>query len=179
MRGWPLAKSKMLALITVLAGGVLVLASYIRGLITDPARASALWGGVPETWLPLYTISMVLAAVGYLLFTFFLFFRAHELGIFIDFRRVWLAYVAILVPSALWMPLTIEMVTSPSPSTWAMIRLMLTLVALGGLALVITLVRVKPRSRDWSYWAALIGSVVFFLHTAVLDAILWPVLFSY
>lgn len=169
----------MLAIIIIVAGGILVLASYAHGLITNPSKASALWGGVPKAWLPVYTTSMLLAAAGYLLFTFFLLFRAHEFGIVIDFRMLSLVYLAILVPSALWMPLTVQMVASPSPSTWVGIRLVLTLVALGGLAVVITLVLLQPRPQHWSYWAALVGSAVFFLHTAVLDAIVWPRLFTH
>jgi hypothetical protein len=48
-------------------GGTAVLASYVVGLGAVPG--DALWGGVPESLRPLYTVNMFLAAAGYFLFT--------------------------------------------------------------------------------------------------------------
>jgi hypothetical protein len=57
------------------SGGVAVLGSYVHGFVTRPHTSGALWGGVPEGLRPLYTLSMLLAAAGYLLFTSLLLFR--------------------------------------------------------------------------------------------------------
>lgn len=121
-------KMKLVTLIIVLVGGMLVIGSYIHGLVTNPGKASALWGGVPRSLVPAYTLSMVLAAAGYLLFTYFLLFRATHMGLEPDFRVLAVIYVLILVPSALWMPLVIQLVSRPDPLVWFAIRLVLALV---------------------------------------------------
>jgi hypothetical protein len=86
-------------------------------------------------------------------------------------------YVAILAPSALWMPLTWRMIDQPSTMLWVGIRVVLGLVGLASLGMVVTLWTVRPREPKGSYWAAVMGSAVFFLHTGVLDALIWPWLF--
>ncbi len=165
---------KLITIIIIALGGVLVLGSYVQGMVANPGKASALWGGVPKSALPAYTVMMLLAAVGYLLFTYFLLFRASPLGVNPDFRLYAVIYAIILIPSALWMPLTVQMVSQPSPVTWFAIRLALILVGLAAFAMLYSLITIKPRPQDWSYWAAIAGSSAFFLHTAVLDALIWP-----
>jgi len=55
-----------------LLGGAAVLGSYTHGLATHPEGGEALWGGVQPQLRPLCTAGMVLAALGYLGFTYFL-----------------------------------------------------------------------------------------------------------
>ena len=55
--------------------GTLVPVSYVHGLVTHPEARGELWGGVPEALQPLYTISMLLATLGFFLFTGFISFR--------------------------------------------------------------------------------------------------------
>ena len=55
-----------------LLGGAAVLGSYAHGLATHPEGGEALWGGVLPQLRPLYTAGMLLAALGYLAFTYFL-----------------------------------------------------------------------------------------------------------
>ena len=50
-------------------GGACVLASYVWGLSALASSEPGLWGGVPVSWRPAYTLNMVLAAVGYFPFT--------------------------------------------------------------------------------------------------------------
>ena len=56
-------------------GGILVLGSYVQGLMAHPDNRNALWGGVPNSVQPLYTVSMILAALGYFAFTYFVMFK--------------------------------------------------------------------------------------------------------
>lgn len=165
-----------------LLGGVAVLGSYAWGFAARPDAMSALWGGVPEWARGLYTLNMLLAAVGYFLFTPYIFLRLcpdttrmagrFEFGVFNLF------YVVILVPSAAWLPLTAQMVAQPSLALWWLIRIDLALVALGSLGLLVSLLALgkeTPRGR----WLAVVGLLPFCLQTVVLDALIWPAYYPF
>jgi hypothetical protein len=164
-----------------LLGGVAVLGSYAHGIGSNPETAGAVWGGVPEWMKPFYTVSMLTAAAGYLIFTYFLFFRtdpdeARVAGRF-SLRLFNALYVLVLLPSALWMPLTFAMLGEPDHGLWMLIRFVLALVGLGSLAFIAALATLRPRRPGPSYWLAVAGSVAFAIQTAVLDAIVWPAYF--
>ena len=161
-------------------GGICVLSSYIYGV--RAGNASALWGGVPESWRGFYTISMLTAAAGYFPFTWF-FLRS------VDYDRaevagrpaygiVALAYALILFPSSLWLPLTARMAQAPSDFLWLLIRADLFLVACGSLGLVLAAARVQPASSQAMRVAALVGLAFFCLQTVVLDALIWPAMYG-
>lgn len=162
-------------------GGIAVLGSYVLGLAGNPAAGDALWGGVPGSLRPAYTVGMLLAALGYFAFLYFLLFRvdpAHaRIGGRLGYGLFNLLLAAILVPSALWMPLTVRMVQQPAPALWAAIRLVLALVALASVGLLLALLWLRPRQPRGAYWAAVAGAALFALHTGVLDALLWTTLF--
>lgn len=162
-------------------GGTAVLASYAHGLATHPATRDALWGGVPEAIRPLYTIFMLLAAAGYFGFTWFLLFRLDpdraRVGGRFGFGLFNVLYAAILIPSALWMPLTFAMLESPSALLWWIVRLDLALVGAGSAGLVAALLSVQPRAPVGAHRLAVIGSLPFFVQTGVLDALVWPAFF--
>jgi hypothetical protein len=161
-------------------GGLAVLGSYTDGL-ARPGAAAVLWGGVPEGLRPLYTGSMLLAALGYFPMTGAVLFgldagRARVAGRF-DYRLFVLLYALILVPSALWMPLTFQMVDTPSPLLWAAIRAVLALVGIGSLGVLAALARVQPGPPRGLRGLALAGAAAFCLQTVVLDALVWPAFF--
>ena len=86
-------------------------------------------------------------------------------------------FILILLPSALWMPLTNLYVGAPSTGTWVMIRIILALVGIGSIALVWALLTLQSR-EGVAYWLAVAGGGYFAFHTAILDAILWAHLFK-
>lgn len=158
-----------------LIGGTLVLASYVWGPSARPDLMGAIWGGVPEAIRPLYQINMFLAAAGYLVFTAYLFFAVRESELRFGRGRTTLnlCYFMVLIPSALWLPLTVRMIEAPSPLLWFAIRSDLMLVGLGALGILLSLLRVdSPGSRFRI--AAIVGALPFVLQTAVLDALVWP-----
>ena len=165
-----------------LLGGIAVLGSYAIGLVTHPGAGGALWGGVPDSLRPLYTTGMLLAALGYFAFSYFLLFRLDpsrtRIGGRFRFGLFNILLAGMLVPSALWMPLTIRMVQQPDPGLWVAIRLVLALVGLAAVGLVLALLWLRPRQPRWSYWAAVAGAALFALHTGVLDALIWPAFFG-
>ena len=54
---------------------------------------------------------------------------------------------------------------------------MLVVVGAASAGLFAALVKIKPRQPSWAYWIALIGSLAFFIQTAILDAIVWGTFF--
>jgi hypothetical protein len=160
-------------------GGLAVLASYAWGTFVHPEAMGALWGGVPESLRPLYTVNMLLAAAGYFLFTPYIVFRlrpeAARIGARHGYGLFHGLYLLVLLPSALWLPLTVAMVASPSLALWWTIRLVLAAVGVGSLGLVAALVALReaPPGRV----RALVGLVPFCVQTAVLDALVWPAWF--
>jgi len=163
-------------------GGVAVLGSYAQGLSTHPGAVDALWGGVPQGLRTLYTAGMLVAAAGYFAFTQFLLFQLNpdeaQIGKRFGFGVFNGLYAAILVPSALWMPLTFAWLAHPSGGLWWAIRLVLAVVGLASLGLLEALLTVEPRRPAWAYWLAVAGSIGFCVQTAVLDALIWPASFE-
>jgi hypothetical protein len=163
-------------------GGVAVLGSYAWGIATH-ADPGAVWGGVPEWLKPAYTASMLAAAAGYFLFTGFVLFAVDAERVRIAgrwrFGSINLLYSMILVPSALWMPLTFLMLERPTPLLWVAIRLLLGLVGLGSIGLLIAIASVRPRRPAWAHLLALVGLVAFCVQTALLDALVWPAYFPF
>ena len=170
-------------LVINLVGGVAVLGSYAYGLLSNPETRGQIWGGVPESLQPLYTVSMLLAAAGYFAFTYFVFFRLDpeetRLGSARGLGRFNLLYVLILLPSALWLPLTFEMIEAPSAGLWWSICLVLWVVGGASLALLVAIVKVESPGADRVRWIGVAGCLLFSVQTALLDALVWPAYFPY
>jgi hypothetical protein len=162
-------------------GGIAVLASYAHGLASNPLARGALWGELPEALRPFYTVSMFLAAAGYFAFSAFVFFRLDPTRTRVagrwGFGVFHVLYALILVPSALWLPLTFQMLEAPSGGLWLAIRGVLALVAVGSLGLMAAIASAAPHSAPGARRLALAGTAVFSLQTAVLDALVWPAYF--
>jgi hypothetical protein len=173
-------RQKMLIWVNVV-GGLAVLGSYANGLVSTPNAGDVLWGGVPLGLRPLYTGSMLLAAVGYFPFTGYLLFGVDPDRVRIagrlDYGCFVFLYALILFPSALWMPLTFTLRDGWNPMLWIVIRLVLALVGIGSLALLAGLLALTPRPRGMGYALAVAGAVAFCVQTALLDACVWPAFF--
>ncbi len=174
------AKKWLMLFINLLGGGG-VIGSYIWGFLTHPNAGQALWGGVPGSIRPFYTAGMFLAAAGYFAFTYFILFRLNpnETRVFnrFPFGLFNVLYAAILIPSALWMPLTLFALEGPSLGfVWA-VRIVLSMVGLASVTLLLALLNVEPRLPRWAHRLAVAGCVGFCLQTAVLDAIVWVAFF--
>src|SRR5690348_7005439 len=154
-------------------GGVAVLGSYALGILTHPDTAGQVWGGVPEGLKPAYTASMLSAALGYFLFSGYVLFGldADRVRIFgrSGFVTLYALYALILAPSALWMPLTFQMLAAPSMGLWLAIRLVLGLVGLGSVGLVLGLLDARPRGARVAHALAVVGAIAFAIQTALLD----------
>ena len=162
-------------------GGAAVLGSYALGILTHPNAGQNLWAEVPAGMRPYYTGNMPLAALGYFAFVYFILFRlspdATRVAGRFGFGLFTALFAGILIPSALWMPLTFRAVEQSSLAlVWA-VRIVLWLVGLASLALFYAILRVEPRQPLWAQRLALVGSAAFCLQTVFLDSIVWVMFF--
>lgn len=148
-------------------GGILVIGSYVYCIKTH-GNADSLWGGVAVNIRKIYTASMLIATVSYFAFALYVMLKVESGYVF----HVLLAIM--LGASALWMPLTYAMIQSPATAIWIGIRVVLAVVALASLGILVSLLLISPKPAGVFYWSAVVGAVLFTLHTGVLDAILWP-----
>ena len=176
-------RQSIILLVINIIGGCAVIGSYLYGFHVHPDRTANLWGGVPKSIMPLYTASMLAAAIGYLAFTGFILFFVHPeqaviAGRFSYRASHWL-YAAVLLFSAFWMPLTFAMIGQPSAGLWALVRITLAIVGIGSIGLLAALAALQPASPAWAYRSALIGCAAFCFQTAVLDALVWTAYYPF
>lgn len=176
-----MSPQKVILLIIILVGGTAVLASYVYPVMRHPEYVEPAWGGVTPDIRRFYVPTMLLAAAGFFFYTYFLLFRVDAEQASIAGRwGFWifnLLYAAILVGSALYMPLTFAFVAEPSGLLWYAVRFVLIVVGLASLAMFASLLGLRPREPVWAYWLAVVGSVTFSFQTVVLDMLVWPALY--
>lgn len=172
-----MSKNQIYFILINIVGGLLVLGSYYLGL-NGGKKANALWGGTPASIRPMYTVSMLVSAVGYFIFSAYIFknldSQSFSTTSFFKVNAFLLLFVIFLGASTFWMPLTNVMVSNPSTFVWISIRVVLAVVALASLGVFILLLRLDPKPSGAFYIASLISIFLFTFHTGVLDAILWP-----
>ena len=173
---------QIVLLVINILGGAAVIGSYIIGLNGQPGGANALWGGVSTGLRPIYGISMILSALGYLAFLYFVLFRVKPeevlIGGRVNFSLFYALFLIILVASAFWMPLTNMYIANPGTGIWITVRIVLALVGIASIGLFLALLSLQSKTSGADYWLALVGSGYFAFHTAILDAIVWAALFK-
>ncbi len=167
--------SRLVFWVLNVVGGSAVLGSYVWGFVRHRTEMPAMWGGVPNSWRPIYVVSMFAAAFGYLAMVAYV-HRAGSSFAPSTWRSINLALLLVLVASTLWLPLTLRYVNVPTSWSWMAIRLVLWTVALGSLWLLVTIAKSAETSRGLQL-AATIGLLLFAFHTTVLDAAVWPAKF--
>jgi len=164
-------------LLMIIFGGSAVLGSYVLALVGEPSLQSGLWGGLPESLKGMYTVNMFLAAGAFFPATFLLGFKT-DLDDFsgqagLSFTALMAAYAAILMPSALWLPLTALYIQDPSTLLWIAIRVVLLAVGGGASTVAYMLIR-RAQKGPLLAWGAVAFFFFFWLQTMILDAIVWP-----
>lgn len=170
----------VILLVIIVAGGLAVLGSYFLGLRGGSEGSSALWGGVPERARPVYVASMLVSVIGYFAVLWYLFFELTPSEVTIGgqggFTLLYPIFVIMLIPSALWLPLTKRYLSRTTLGRWIAVRSVLFLVGLASIALVWALFVLKPAGGGVAYWFAVAGSLYFAFHTFVLDGLVWAAL---
>ncbi len=172
---------KIIFLAVNVVGGIAVIGSYIIGLATHPGMGDKLWGSVTSLVKSVNLVTMPLAAIGYLLLAYFILFQLDDkkalIGNFFGYEILTVIIIAILLPSALWMPLTFNYIDAPNAWMWAAVRIVLFVVGLASLGMVAALLTLNQREPGWSYWLAVAGSVLFVIQTGIMDAFIWAAQF--
>ena len=166
---------KTFLLVTII-GGLGVILSYILG-VRFGKGADALWGGVPQNIRGVYTISMLISAVSYMIFSFYVFLNLGKNSFDNAFRGVMLvfvSYILLLICSALWLPLVNVMVANPKQLIWILIRGTLLITGIASVVITYLLVSAGSKSPNLHYYLSVIGGIIFSVHTLVLDGLFWP-----
>jgi hypothetical protein len=172
-----MSMQQIILLIINILGGATVMLSYVYGLRGQTAGANVLWGNVPQGIRPVYFASMIVSALGYFAFIYYVLFRIDPTNSNISYYLFYGIFAVILIASSFWMPLTNMYVNHTGTGLWIAVRSVLALVALGSIALVWALLALKPETRGAAYWLGVAGATYFAFHTTILDAITWAQLF--
>lgn len=163
-------------LLTNIILGLGVILSYLWGIIynDDP---SLLWGRVNENHIPYIVLSMLLGAIGYLIFSsFFLYIKKLNSLTFKQFKYLINLYICILFPSSLWMPLSVLYLNTGNKLILVTDLLCLYIVGLSSLLLTKFIIDNKiENSMIWKL--SVIGGLQFVFHTLILDAVYWGINF--
>ena len=163
-------------------GGLAVLGSYAAGLGFFPEYRETLWGGVRGIWKPVLTVSMLLAAGGYLIFCYFALFREGEyffrVNIFVEIPTITLLTLIFLSSAALWMPTTITYFLTGNSLWWF---LTITILWITAISLVVLTGIVSSSNHDSiatiDWIAPTVGLSVITAHCLIVDAIIWVFFF--
>jgi hypothetical protein len=171
------SRARLRLLVLIALGGAAVLGSYLL-TFSRPDAGAVLWGGVPEAWKGFYTLNMFLAAGGF--FPFTLLFLLADPARFAfaggrGHRTLFWLYFLVLIPSALWLPLTYAFADSGgNMALWWAVRVDLALVAVGSLGILLAAITIRPPPNRLLQVVALVGAIAFCIQTVVLDATIWP-----
>jgi len=137
--------TRQFVLVFTFVFGPLVLASYAYGA-SHADRPADLWGGIPPSWQGYIVPFMFLAAIGFLIYWYTVFFHLDEASVE-SLRWPWgnsdgeggarllLSLSLILIPSALWMESTIFHLENEYSWTPVLVIGMLFLTSVGNLML--------------------------------------------
>tara|TARA_B100001123_G_C15224287_1_gene992567 strand:- start:335 stop:862 length:528 start_codon:yes stop_codon:yes gene_type:complete len=167
-------KRNILFLLVNLILGFAVILSYIWGLVYYPEYGSALWGKVETNNIPYIIFSMMLAAVGYFVFSFyFLKYKKFQTFNTLEYLYILSLYIVILFFSALWMPLSIGFINTNNNFFLILDLVSLYLVGISSLLLTIFLIQDKSLRRKLIWKLSVLGGFQFTFHTLIIDAIYW------
>ncbi|MBN4081011.1 hypothetical protein JYT44_01465 [Caldithrix abyssi] len=164
-----------------LIGGAAVLGGNAFALVTHPKLRNDLWGGIPESWKPLYIASMLIAAFGYVTAMYYLIYKEGLKSKYFwgkaDASVLTILLVLFLLSASMWIHSTFAYLESPSSGIWTMIQIELRTKALAILLFTIGLATTTERSQPSIHRWAVIGISFTSFHCLVLDAILWTMKF--
>ena len=161
--------------------GSLVLLSYYKGVNREPELSMKLWGGIPKVLQPYIVASMFISALGYFFFTanFLLNVSPAEvkfLGRF-NYWSLFIIYLFILIPSALWIELSFSYMKSGNINTWHYIVSSLYCVGIFSSILLLFTVDTYVDNTPKLYLPSVIGAGLFSFYVLFLDGLIWTFFF--
>ena len=171
-----MSSTQLFLLINVI-GGISVLGSYFICLAFYPEFRTSLWGGVDGSLRKLFTASMLPAAIGYLVFFYFMVFKL-DTGSF-ENQTFWRQHgpsmicLIFLTASTVWMPATISYLTTSNQSWWLIAVASLWISAVSLIVLIPVIywgtITVSPLYK----YLGILGLLYITFHCTVLDALIW------
>ena len=154
--------------------GFAVILSYIWGLVYYPEYGTALWGDIETSYIPYIIFSMLLAALGYFVFSlYFINYKKFQTLNTSEYIYILSLYIVILFFSALWMPLSIGFIDTNNNLFLILDLISLYLVGISSLLLTIFLIQDKSLRRKLIWKLSVLGGFQFTFHTLIIDAIYW------
>ena len=173
--------TQMFVIVNVV-GGTAVLGSYVLCLLGFPEHREALWGGIDGRTRLIFTLSMVLAAGGYLTFCYMVVFDDFGLVLFSGaqaFNTAIILVVLFLISSSLWMPFTILYLNTGERVFWILCVAMLWVTALSLLTLLFSIIIDNSAQVSMIVkLSSILGLGWLTLHCLVLDALIWVIRFN-
>ena len=169
-------------LIVNLVGGFLVLGGYGFFLITNPETSARLWGDIPEAWKAYFFASMLISAIGYIIFFVYVLvgggvFVKPVYGLF-NIQFITILVSVFLIMAALWIPLTISMLDDPGRPLGILIKIVLWGASLSSIGITLSLLTAHNINPGY-HWLAVFGIGYLAFHCTILDAIIWVRYFTW
>ncbi len=168
--------------------GPLVLVSYVYGL-SHTEEPQDLWGGIPLPWQSYIVPFMFIAAAGFLVYWWIVFFQFDQ-RMFSSLQWPWkdpdgkgadrllLAYTFILIPSTLWLECTLFHLSNDYSWTPVLVIGILILVAIGNVMLGLLAFGSYQDGVDGS-GQMIAGAVMLGIQCVINDCILWSIKFPW
>ena len=180
--------TRQLVLIFTFVFGPLVLASYVYG-ISHADKPQDLWGGIPLSWQAYIVPFMFIAAAGFLIYWWIVFFQFDQ-DTFSSLHWPWgysdgngairllLAYALVLIPSALWLESTLFHLSNNYSWTPVLVIGILMMVAIGNIMLGLLAYGAYQDGVNGS-GLMIIGAVMLGIQCIVNDCIIWSLKFPW
>lgn len=180
--------TRQLVLIFTFVFGPLVLASYVYG-ISHADKPHDLWGGIPLSWQTYIVPFMFIAAAGFLIYWWIVFFQFDQ-DTFSSLHWPWgnsdgngairllLAYALVLIPSALWLESTLFHLSNNYSWTPVLVIGILMMVAIGNIMLGLLAYGAYQDGVNGS-GLMMIGAVMLGIQCIVNDCIIWSLKFPW
>ena len=180
--------TRQLVLIFTFVFGPLVLASYVYG-ISHADKPQDLWGGIPLSWQAYIVPFMFIAAAGFLIYWWIVFFQFDQ-DTFSSLHWPWgysdgngairllLAYALVLIPSALWLESTLFHLSNNYSWTPVLVIGILMMVAIGNIMLGLLAYGAYQDGVNCS-GLMMIGAVMLGIQCIVNDCIIWSLKFPW
>ncbi len=168
--------------------GPLILISYVYG-VSHAESPQDLWGGIPLSWQTYIVPCMFIAAAGFLIYWWIIFYQFGQ-ETFSSLRWPWayadgkganrllLAYSLILIPSALWLESTLFHLSNNYSWTPVLVIGILMMVSIGNLMLGLLAYGAYQDGVNGS-GLMMIGAVMLGIQCIFNDCILWSLKFPW
>lgn len=157
------------------AGGLAIAGTLAWGLAVHPGMIEGLQGAIPESWQPWMDLDLLPAVAGYILLATYVLFRVDPARATfpegLSYGALVAPFLAILIPTALWLPLTFPFAEASGSGLRMALRIVLTIVGLGAAVLVWMLAGLRPRDHRVHWALSLAGSAAILIQAGVLDVL--------